>query len=105
LQYLPKKLNTFTLTFRKPFDWILQARALHNLQKNMLSYGPAQVTLGNLLTLVPPNRLKKRDVYEIKKQLPKFVPGWLSDMVLYSIFDFWQTQFLLKGENSQYYYV
>ncbi|CAB4031199.1 Calcium-responsive transcription factor [Paramuricea clavata] len=64
------------------FEWILKARTTENLNKILLTYGPVPVTLGNLCTIVPPHRLKKKDKAEIKKQLPKFVAGWLSGMII-----------------------
>jgi hypothetical protein len=57
------------------------ARTTENLNKILLTYGAVPVTLGNLCTIVPPHRLKKKDKAEIKRQLPNFVAEWLSDMV------------------------
>ena len=51
------------------------------LRSPYLHFGPAKLTRRNVWSLIPPQEVPSGQYREIKKELPDFVPGWLSDMV------------------------
>ena len=51
------------------------------LRSPYLDFGPAKLTRRDVWSLIPPQEVPSGQYSKIKKEVPDFVPGWLSDMV------------------------
>lgn len=67
--------------YRRAFRRIVNAKA-RSMNEIVMKYGPVDLTLGSLWSLVPPDCLTQSDIKEITAKQPRFVPGWLHDRVM-----------------------
>ena len=51
------------------------------LREEILEVGKIKVTVADLWTVVPPSRLCVNQVKDIRQEVPRFQPGWLTDTV------------------------
>ena len=62
------------------FHFMTKATAA-DLRKTILQFGPYNVTLKDLWTLVPPTKLSSAEKLAVSSEDSSFIPGWLSDSV------------------------